>query len=116
MITSDQILSYVDERIDCILARPQMFASSPEGMEDVLITLDDLTQFVRSEGKQPKSHTSGYRAFLEARGFESASFCSRHRPGRRLEDDDMLLFSRLADFWQEYRKSSTTTRGTNATG
>ena len=98
--TSAEIVAHLQELRAASLVRPDMYAASPEALEDVLSLIDRLLQFIDPAVVAGR----GYSEFLQARGFGSANFCSRRRP-HNLTPDDRELFRELAEFWQEYLNS-----------
>lgn len=79
-----------------------MYASSPEALEDVLCTLDEIRRKMTS---RQSSCPGEYSQFLASRGYGAATFCGRERLTSRAEkrsDEDLRLFQALAQFWREY--------------
>ena len=88
-----------------MVERPQMYASSPEAIEDMLLLLDRIKFLIAGVEAGTPPYASGYSAFLQSKGFEAATFCARRR-SRSLTDEDLTLFAELSRFVKEFLKSS----------
>jgi len=79
--------------------RPQMYASSPDALEDMLTLMSELLlRFGHLNEAKPRPE---YRDFLAERKFGSANYCGRMRydhPGV----SDQELWSGLVATWKEY--------------
>ena len=70
MRTTQDALAYIEEMIACCVENPGMYAANPVSLEAILIQLDDLAAFLRSEDTLPTLvHRSRYSEFIEIEGF-----------------------------------------------
>lgn len=100
MRSAGEIVAHIEKKMQAMLLRPKMYASSPEALEDVLWELDRLREFALDE-RQLEADCGAYSAFLCNRGFGAGTFCQHTRNGS-LTDKDLKLFEDLARFWREY--------------
>lgn len=99
-----EVINTLDAWLANMVERPQMFASSPEAIEDILLLLDRIRFLIAGVEAGTPPYASGYSAFLQSKGFEAATFCARRRT-RPLTDEDQALFSELRVFVKEYLQS-----------
>lgn len=72
-----------------------MFASSPQGLEDVFFVLITVVEFLL-EMNPPNS----YGAFLQTKGFGVGRFTRQNHPG--LSEQDRHGFQQFAMFFREF--------------
>ena len=77
MKSFEDVIRFVDEMFLNMLERPQMYASSPEALEDVLMTLEKLRGFILGDGLDKPS---AYTKFLLAHGFGVAKLTGQEIP------------------------------------
>jgi hypothetical protein len=102
MRSSDEILKYIDDFYNHALERPFMYASSPQSLEETLITLEKLREFIVSDRPDQCTEKTGYEAFLLNQGYGVSQFTSNYYPSRSLTDHDKRVFRDLSDFWKKY--------------
>jgi hypothetical protein len=99
----DSLHDFLLDRMHSMLDRPQMYASSPDALEDMLALLSELLlRFSCQDVAKPKPE---YRDILMARNFGSANYCGRMRydcPG--VSDEE--LWSGLVATWKAYLAES----------
>lgn len=106
MVTSDDVIQYIDCRIGYILDRPQMYAPSPESLETLLMELEDLREFILTGLNYSERPLSKYNEYLRQRGFESRTFTS-NSSSMPPDEDERFRFREFCSFWQEYLDSGT---------
>ncbi len=76
-------------RMGYMLDRPNMYASSPEALEDLLIFIDELL------------YENAHSDYYDSHDFGSASYCSRMRMNNPLTTRDEL-WTGLVETWRDY--------------
>ena len=105
-----EILKYLDDYYTRMIERPSCYSPSPAAMESMIIFIEELRAFILNDPEQ----ATLYGQFVESLGY-GATGCS-HREGsvEMLSDDDLMLFSRVADVLRQFLTSQgrrTRTRG-----
>ena len=97
-------LQWIDNYYEGVLEHPEMYASSPSGLEDVVSALESIRHKVLSTNE---THTlNRYRNFLLQKGFGSASFTYRMvTEGTIAKSRESVLFTQYATFLHEYLAS-----------
>lgn len=107
MKTTNQILDYILEYYQLVLADPCGYAPDPCALESMLIALEGVRLFAMSDAPTPiRNADNPYFRFLESEDFGVATFSYRHYPKPTLSQEDRAVFAALATFWQRYLTSS----------
>ncbi|MEX2186111.1 MAG: hypothetical protein WD875_04920 [Pirellulales bacterium] len=96
---------YVARSLDRCRDRPALFFGSPEALEEILIALEELRDFILSNDWPGTSSRSGYGAFLVDKkdvGTLDYTLMRRQRDG---VTDNQQLYEELCDTWAEYLRS-----------
>jgi hypothetical protein len=102
MRSAKEILEYIDTFYRRALARPSMFASTPQSLEEKLSTLERLRQFILSDGQTPDPATDPYSDFLLAKGYGVSQFTTSYYPHHTLSDHDQMVFHDFCEFWKSF--------------
>lgn len=102
MVTMQELVQFIDDRIRQLLDRPQMYASNPGELEAVLSALDEIRDFVLHGPLSGSVTDRGYTRFLVEMGFGALSFASAQRMSgdQALNREDQ--FGPLCAFWEDY--------------
>ncbi len=102
MRTIADVKRYIDSGLLNALDRPDMYASSPECLEQLLSLQDRMR--LEIIGLDRYQHEFGYTAYLMSQGYGAANFCYRQcESGESITKAE--LFARLVQFWREYFRS-----------
>jgi len=103
MRTIQDALAYIDTMIAYCLEIPEMYAANPVSLEGILMQLDNLAAFIRSDDDQPiLVNRSRYSEFIRSKGFGATQFASWHRAEPIAIEHNRAAFQPLCDFWREY--------------
>jgi hypothetical protein len=97
-------LQWIDNYYHGVLEHPEMYASSPMGLEDVINAIESMRHSILSSNTTRTLNP--YQEFLLEKGFGSASFTYRMTHG--VEDTkrhESVLFAKYAAFLHEYLAS-----------
>jgi hypothetical protein len=103
-----EIVRFIDRYSRHALERPDMYAASPEALEDSLRLLDALRRFILDETVRRESFwESPYHEFLREKGFGGFTFSLRTFSSARNNSQRQTArtwrdFQLLADFWKEF--------------
>ena len=79
MKTPEETVEYIDHWIANSLDRPEMYASSPIALEEMVSLLESLRSFIlEQEPSEPWRLPSPYSAYLVAQGYGSGCFTSKN--------------------------------------
>jgi hypothetical protein len=94
MKTPEEIVEHIDHWIAHAMDRPEMYASTPRALEEMVLLLEDLRSFIREDSPfGPWGCSSSYKSYLVAQGFGAASFSSRRAD---------CNFKKLVHFLRQY--------------
>jgi hypothetical protein len=104
MKSSAEVIECVARRIRDCLERPQHFAPNAVALEEVLIILDAIEQFVRDEpGLAPALHNASYADFLRMNGFGTNTI-ALSRVDTLSHSEDAAAMEEVVNYWRVYRK------------
>jgi hypothetical protein len=100
MVQIDDVLEYINNYYEAALARPEMYATHPQGLEDILVSLEQLRFYILTGETQPSELP--YFKFLEAEGFDVANYVTRKLESIKNESE---LFHLFCLFFRKYLTS-----------
>ena len=106
MVSSTDIITYIEERYADICERPHMHALDPESLEEVLVSLDDIREFALTGLPCSSPIRRRYASFLRKVNCGSASYIARRRSDAAEAIDNNVLFIELSWFWKRFRDSA----------
>lgn len=106
MIDSETVVRYIESRYSDICERPQMYAMDPESLEEVLIALEDVREFLLSGLPVSAPGRGRYFAFLAKTVEGAATYVARRRYDCGGTIDKSTLFQELCTHWNRFRQSS----------
>lgn len=101
MRDASEILKYIEERYERMLARPHMYAGSPAMLEAILTTLEEVREFLITDDDR-LTNLDGYSSFLLAKGFGAIGFTGREFEKTHQAHMDATAFRPFCDFWKEF--------------
>jgi hypothetical protein len=105
MKSSEEILQFIEALYFRALARPHMFACSPQSLEVTFLALDKLREFILSDSYDVAPLAKSYGDFLQAQGFGAALFTTRCYPTHPISEHDKEVFQNFCEFWKKYLAS-----------
>ena len=98
MRSSTDVIECVARRIHDCLERPQYFAPNAVALEEVLIILDAIEQFVHDEPRlEPALHNARYADFLRTKGFGTNTI-ALSRVNARSQSEDAAAVEEVVDY------------------
>ena len=99
-----KLKAWIDNYYSEIAKRPQMFAATPQALENIVWILEEMRHELLAVAQA--SLENPYQAFLTTKGFESASFTSRGdgEEGRG-QLNTGVTFEEFVDFLNDYLES-----------
>ncbi len=103
MRTVQDAITYIDSMISYCLERPEMYAWNPVALEGLLMTLDNLAAFLKSDDDRPiLVHRSRYPDFVRSKGYGAVQFIGQNPVDSTVDEHSRAAFQPLCDFWREY--------------
>lgn len=96
------LADFIADRVHHMLDRPQMYAPSPDGLESMLLLLEEI-QLKFGSGSLTTRPGRRFNDYLQERNYGSACYCDRHRIDNPGISDD-ALWTGLVAAWEEFLK------------
>jgi hypothetical protein len=106
MKSPQDTIDFINDFYRHVLDRPHMYSRNPQSLEETLMMVDQIREFILSDADdEDAGKGKRYATFLLANGFGASRFTSRHYPSHVVSDHDKRIYQDLCEFWRKYLAS-----------
>ena len=103
MRTAPEILARIDEFYESIVSRPEMCALNPQALENTILTLEELRDFIQGWGPSENyPFPTRWAKFLLDEGYGAGPITASLYPANELTETEKLAFRKVANVLSKY--------------